>query len=251
MRYKEILEAAEHYTGVVEPGSRPSWGQEITLMKPIRAYHATHKGIGKVLTNRDVQTYNSMGTWLSSNRDMTLKLYGPHTEAYLIPPGRYLLAKRSQELWELILNCLPIIERHVGKEAAEHLMDYPFTSENLAWMQEMRRAARARFTEKGGDPNSVSADGTTAEYIEWLGRTTGKRDLIDRWSGLQKSHRVYQKVCTNKDYCRDYRDFLVGTGKKGIIWNGRDNWDGKGERQTIFLIFHEEDIHPIRDEAEK
>ena len=248
MRYMEILEAAERYAGVVEPGSRPSWGQDITLKKPLRAYHATHQGVGKVLTNRAVETYNSMGTWLSSNRDMTLKLYGPNTEAYLIPVGRYMLAKRKQELWEMILNCLPIIEKHIGKEAAQHLMDYPFTSENLAWMQEMRIAARTRFIEKGGNPNHMS-DGVIGEYVEWLGRTTGKRNLLDRWHGLQKSHRLYQKVCTNKDYCREYREFLVGAGYRGIIWNGRDEWDGKNERQTIFLIFHEEDIHPVRDEA--
>lgn len=223
MRYREIKEASERYRGVIEPNSRSSFGQEITLQKPILAYHATHEALGKVLTNREIKTYDSMGTYLTSNREMATTMYGPNAEAYQIPPGRYLLARRDQDFWELVLNCLPIIAQTIGQEAADHLAKYPLTGANIKFMKDLRVEAN----------RDISS-------LRW-----SQPEKVAKYKALEKSKEYYTQVCRSADYCKAYRDLLEGSGLNGIIWNNR-NWDNSPDKQTVFLIFHQQDLHPVK-----
>src|ERR1044072_8230838 len=241
MRYRDlIVEASERYHGVIEPNSRPRYGQEISLRTPVKAYHATHEAVDKILTNREIKTYDSMGTYLTSNRAMALTMYGPNVEAYMIPAGRYLLARRSQDLWEKVLINLPIIERTVGEEAAEHLAQYPLTGANMKWMQGVRDAAKQQ-AEQYGESKQFVPDA----FIYQLYRHTSP-ETVTKYKALRQSLELYSKIGTNPDYCREYRALLEQVGYQGIIFNGR-NWDNSPERQTIFLVFHAEDLHPVRE----
>jgi hypothetical protein len=243
MKYRDLItlvEAGERYHGVIEPNSRPRFGQEITLRTPVKAYHATHEALGKVLTNREIKTYDSMGTYLTSNRGMALTMYGPNVEAYMVPAGRYLLARRNQDIWEMVLNNLPIIERTVGQEAADHLAQYPLTGPNTKWMKEVRKAAKQE-AERYGEPTEFVSDA----FIYQLYRYTSP-ETVTKYKALRQSEAVYREVSANPDYCREYRALLESVGYRGIIFNGR-NWDNSPERQTIFLVFHTEDLHPIRE----
>lgn len=241
----DLVEAAERYRGVVEPGSRPRWGQEVVFHKPVVAYHATHEGIGKILTNREIRTYDSMGTWFSSSKDMAAHMYGEHVEAYHIPPGRYLIAKRRQDFWEMVLNCLPIIARTVGKEAADHLAKYPLTGPNIAFVERMRKDAK---TEMGFAPDDYSVG--YGEIDRFIKDSLRRRDpeRLQKFQGLLASNKYYRQVCLNAEYCRQYRAMLEEVGIQGLIFNGR-HWDGAPQRSTIFLVFHAEDLHPIPPEA--
>jgi hypothetical protein len=232
MRYSEIKEASERYRGVIEPNSRSSFGQEITLQKPVMAYHATHEALGKVLTNREIKTYDSMGTYLTSNREMATTMYGPNVEGYQIPPGRYLLARRDQDFWELVLNCLPIIRDTVGKDAADHLSKYPLNGANIKFMKDLRIEAKREAERQGENSMEVAV-------LRW-----SQPDKVAKYRALEKSREYYTRVCKSADYCKAYRALLEGSGLRGIIWNRR-HWDSSPESQTIFLVFHQEDLHPI------
>jgi hypothetical protein len=237
MRFIDIIETSERYRGVIEPNSRPRFRQEITLQKPVLAYHATHEALGKVLSNREIKTYNSMGTYLTSNRDMATTMYGPNVEAYQIPPGRYLLARRNQDFWELVLNCLPIIEQTIGKEAADHLRKYPMTGPNIQFMKDLRIEAKREMVKRGEDTAAVDIS-----ILRW-----SAPEKVAKYRALEKSKEYYTKVCRSADYCKAYRSLLESSGLHGIIWNGR-TWDNSPEKQTVFLVFHQEDLHPISTE---
>jgi len=239
MKIIEIVnEERERYRGVLQPG-RSRFDQLITLQKPIVAYHATHEEVGLILQNREIKNYNSMGTWLSSNQAMATKMYGPHSQAYQIPPGQYLLAKRHQELWDLMLNCLPIIEQVIGPAAANHLMHYPLNGKNLQWMRDIRLRTKAKYEQS---KQAGHTRDTLDSYIPQVYRYSEPK-TAGLFKKLLQSSDYYHEVAKSAQYSQQYRTLLVKAGIQGIIWNAR-NWDGSPERQTIFLIFNERALHP-------
>lgn len=240
MLIKDIIEARERYRGVVEPGSRPNFGQTIVLQKPIRAYHATHEALGKVLTNREIKTYDSIGTYFTSDPEMGSTMYGPNVSAYMIPRGQYLIARRNQDFWELVFNCLPLIKQHIGKEAADHLSKYPWSGANLAWMKQVREEAKALMVQHGEPIGSNPSDALIGQIFRYT-----DPQKAARYKALKKSNEYYRKIVTNPNYLKEYRALLEGAGIHGIIWNNR-HWDNSPRSASIFLIFHQEDLHPVR-----
>lgn len=210
-----------------------------TINRPIIAYHATHKGPDLILKNREVKTYDSMGTWLSSDKELVKELYGPHVSAYELPKGNYFRPRQDMELWATMLTCLPFIRKHVGNEAAEHLEEFPWDGKNRRFLKRVEDRARQLFPD----------DGIHGAVINMLNRWH-KKGLVaqfQRYKALKQSQKYYTQVATSPGYNQAFRDFLSQT-YVGIVWENRQ-WDSH-DRHTVYLVFHEEDLHPITDPAQ-
>jgi hypothetical protein len=232
-----VPDGRERYRGALAQGSR---GQTIEITKPLRAYHATHKGVDLVLSDRVAETYDSIGTWLSSNKAIAQKTYGPHVAAYEVPPGTYMLARHNQDLRELILSCLPMIKRHVGNEVYKYIRDYPDDAENRKFLTDVRARAKELAKQYGDDQ-----PGAHNNYVhDALQRMP--QGSVKRYRELQRQHNMYREVAINPDYSKAYKAWLIQCGYTGIIWNNR-HWDTTEGRQTIFLILKHEDLHPLAE----
>ena len=193
----------ERYRDALAPGSR---GQTIEITKPLRAYHATHDGVDLVLSDRVAKTYDSIGTWLSSNAEIARKTYGPHVAAYAVPPGTYLLARHNQDLRELLLSCLPMIERHVGHDVSEYIQKYPDNAENRAWLADVRNKAKAMAKQFGDDQ-----PGAHNSYIHDVLQRMPPGSM-KRYRELGNQHNMYRKIAINPDYSKEYKAWLIQCG---------------------------------------
>jgi hypothetical protein len=239
----DLVEAPNRYHGVIEPGSRRRWGASFDITKPMVAYHATHEAAGLVLTDRVAKTYDSMGTWLTSNAEMAGEMYGPRVASYQVPLGHYLLAKRRQDMHELILNCLPMIERNVHPDVADHIANYPLSAENRAWTKDIRTQAKALAAKWAADWGDSKYEDVQQATYDILSKIPGG---MKRWRSLEATHNMYRKVAVSAGYSKQFKEFMISCGYTGFIWNNR-SWDNSPQKQTIFLIFKHEDLQPIEN----
>lgn len=232
----EDMSRGERYRGVVEPIKGRRYGT-IEITKPLRAYHASHEDAGLILTDRAAKTYDSIGTWLSSNREIAQRTYGPNVSAYEVPAGRYMLMPRDKDLRETILNCFPMIERILGADLADQIAEFPDTAKNRAWMADVKARAKAAAVAAGEDEY-----GDKRHFVRDL-----LRDVPGGWKryqGLDARHSAYAKVARSAEYSKQFKAWMIQCQYTGMIWNNR-HWDTKEGRQTIFLIFKHDDLHPI------
>jgi hypothetical protein len=211
----------------------------------IIGYHATHQPQGLILTDRqDIKNQDSMGTWLSSSREMVTWAFGPNVEAYELPKGKYLQARQNQSV-EVLMTCLPIIDDVFddGDEMAEHLGKWPLTPENRRFLRSMRMTARAQ-EKKALDRGALSYDHRTALRYR-------APDQLARWKALEKSEEYHRQIARSPEYCQRFHDFMVQHGYKGIAWVGTTGWDGWKKAVNIYLIFDHDDLHPVQDAPEQ
>jgi hypothetical protein len=219
-----------------------SLNEDFEVNHPLIAYHATHEPQGLILKNRMVRSMDSMGTWLCSSKEMVTYTFGPNVEAYELPHGRYLHARQNQSI-EVLLTCLPIIEKVFGKEVSDHLMQYPFTPENRKFFYQTNR--RAREYEKMAKKKSGVLSYSHKEYLKYK-----YPDQFIRWKNLEKTYQYNSEIARSKEYCSAFRAF-ISQHYKGIAWIGNVGWDSWPKAVNIYLVFHDEDLTPIIQEPIK
>ena len=194
----------------------------------VRVYHAQFHRWPDVLRNRNVKSYNSMGTWFCSNPNVATENYGDKVGVYEIPAEGYV--EMDEENVNVSMgHCYPLIAQHLGKADEKQLQAVPWNAENRARWKSLR-AKEAEYQQS-----------TTGNGFQKYLTPAERREL----NALAKSDEITRKALRHQGYCQDFRDMITHSGRhRGMVW--RDvHWDGSTEASDIFLVFHKEDIHPV------
>jgi hypothetical protein len=185
----------------------------------VRVYHSQTHIVPDVLTNREVETYNSMGTWFNSSPEIGRLLYGNNVTAYDIPASSY-LEPSDDFLTATLGHNLPLIREHLGVAAADHLTRYPWNDEQWerwAEIDTMFRDEKVPFRD--------------------VSRLMREREALTR------SRDIVRDACLHPGYCRDFRAMIEAAGYRGFLWRN-SHIDGEGPHD-VYLLFHTDDIHPV------
>jgi len=197
----------------------------------LRVYHAQSHVIPAVLKNRQITNYNSMGTWFTNSRDMA-STYGKNITAYDIPAEGYLEIGHDDMNATIGING-PLITKHFGRADADHLDQYPWSAKARIELAKLRKRAQDHRD-------------------DWNWNRQQEQPWFRRLIGLEKSLEISQKALKSAAYCTDFRQMIEGDihqhgfGYRGLVWRGVkfDGWDGRPA--DIYLLFHRDDIQPIR-----
>jgi hypothetical protein len=194
----------------------------------IRVYHAQFHLQPDVLRNRDIKSYNSMGTWFTSSKDVAAELYGDKLAAYDIPAEGWLEMDEAP-IGHSLGHCYPLIAKHLGMEAEDTLTEVPWDQQNSERLKQLR--AKDREDREDNEKSVVQKHMSHTE----------RREM----SRLAKSEEVTRQALRHQGYCQDFRQMITASGRRhGMVWRNV-HWDGSTQPSNIYLVFHEHDMHPV------